>query len=374
MRVLMTTDAVGGVWTVTCELTAFLLSAGHAVALANIGPKPSAAGQAWADDLQKKYGAAFAFRCEPSPLEWMPENTSSYSGAAASLLRFVRDFRADLLHSHQFCWGALPVALPRMITAHSDVMSWADACRPAGLPSSPWLDRYRTLVQRGLAYADAVVSPSAWMRRALHRHFDVRCHSFVIPNGRTVYCGGQPARRRLQAVSVGRLWDDAKGLGMLFDVRSKVPILVAGEESFAASSVVTHGLRALGRLEESAILSLFRESSIYIATSIYEPFGLAPLEAALCGCAILARDIPSLREVWGDAALFYTTPQELSALLDGLGNEPLLLLSAQRKARDRASYFTAARMAKHYLQCYGSLLAGGRPVSIPAEELSSYVA
>ena len=46
-------------------------------------------------------------------------------------------------------------------------------------------------------------------------------------------------------------------------------------------------------------------AAIYIATSKYEPFGLAPLEAALSRCAIVANDIPSLREVWEDAALYF---------------------------------------------------------------------
>ena len=55
----------------------------------------------------------------------------------------------------------------------------------------------------------------------------------------------------------------------------------------------------LGPLAEEDLLALFQESAIYLCTSRYEPFGLAPLEAALCGCAVVANDIESLREVWG---------------------------------------------------------------------------
>ena len=49
----------------------------------------------------------------------------------------------------------------------------------------------------------------------------------------------------------------------------------------------------------------FRQSAIYLCASRYEPFGLAPLEAALCGCALVLRDLPSLREIWGNSALFF---------------------------------------------------------------------
>lgn len=54
---------------------------------------------------------------------------------------------------------------------------------------------------------------------------------------------------------------------------------------------------------------------------IYEPFGIAPLEAALCGCTVVANDIASLREVWGDDALYFDGPRSLSMLLHQLNRD-----------------------------------------------------
>ena len=45
-------------------------------------------------------------------------------------------------------------------------------------------------------------------------------------------------------------------------------------------------------------------AAIYALPARYEPFGLSILEAALSGCALVIGDIPSLREIWADAALF----------------------------------------------------------------------
>ena len=53
------------------------------------------------------------------------------------------------------------------------------------------------------------------------------------------------------------------------------------------------------QLSEEQMRELLGRAAIYIATSRYEPFGLAPLEAALSRCALVANDIPSLRELWG---------------------------------------------------------------------------
>ena len=69
---------------------------------------------------------------------------------------------------------------------------------------------------------------------------------------------------------------------------------------------------SLGRAWRSeALLELFRTSAIYICTSVYEPFGWRRLKLRVCGCAVVARDMPSFREVWGDAALYFRRREEL---------------------------------------------------------------
>lgn len=374
MRILLTTDTIGGVWTFTRELTQQLLKAGHSVALVGFGRAPNAAQSNWCEHLGGEHGVNFLFRYSATPLEWMQDNATAFSGGIDLLLQTAKEFRADLLHANQFCWGALPGDLPRIITAHSDVLSWGLCCRPEGLQESPWLERYRTLVQCGLNRAEIVVAPTDWMGGALRASFHVPCEYTVIYNGRTVPRTTTKPERRLQAVSVGRLWDEAKGIETLFDVDSPIPIYVAGEDSFDQASVTTDHIGLLGQLEESAVFDLFRSSSIYIASSFYEPFGLAPLEAALCGCAVVARDIPSLREVWSDAALFYDTPEKLAALLHELANHPEVLRIAQRKAQARAERFTAARMAGRYLALYRSLVTPNRVPSSSSQELATHAA
>jgi len=103
-------------------------------------------------------------------------------------------------------------------------------------------------------------------------------------------------------------------------------------------------------------MTLLARSSIYIATSIYEPFGMAPLEAALCGCAVVANDIPSLREVWGDDALYFDGPRSLSVLLHQLNRDEQLLAQARRRSFARANEMTVQRMVDSYEALYGALL------------------
>lgn len=367
MRILLTTDTVGGVWTFTAELAEQLLLRGDAIALVSFGREASEAQRRWASGIKRNYGGRFVYRESDAPLEWMQNNRAAFAEGTAAIMKMVSDFRPELLHASQFCWGMLPLDIPKLITAHSDVMSWASACRPDVLNGSPWLERYCTLVQHGIDGADAVVAPTAWMRDALSSNFEVASLFTVIYNGRDIRQADRAGTRKLQAVSAGRLWDEAKGLATLLEVNAAMPIAIAGEDHFRdAASAATGKQRvsALGMLDEEELLKLFRESAVYVAPSIYEPFGLAPLEAAQCGCALVARDLPSLREVWGDAALYFHTTRELEQLLVRLASDADFLRQVQQRCRARALRFTARRMAEEYRSLYQSLLEAN--VVVPA--------
>lgn len=355
MRVLMTTDTVGGVWTFTQELAAGLLRSGCAVALVSLGRLPSEEQRAWAENLTRTWKNNFCYEALDTPLEWVPQNEDAYAYAAPFLLEMTRDFQPDLLHSNQFCFGHLPLSIPKIITAHSDVLSWAENCRDGKLEDSAWLRQYLALVNSGLAGADCVVAPTRWMLHALARNFPLPESTAVVSNGRTLDAAPS-APRKLQAVTAGRLWDEAKNISILRGVQSPIPLLVAGEahDGFDAA---TGRITSLGPLSQNDLLALFRESSIYICTSRYEPFGLAPLEAALCGCAVVANDILSLREVWADGALYFSGTQPLTSLLRELCDSPEHLRVARNHSFQRAGLFTAERMIKGYLQVFQSALA-----------------
>jgi glycosyltransferase involved in cell wall biosynthesis len=197
------------------------------------------------------------------------------------------------------------------------------------------------------------------MLDALARHFRLPLEQAVIFNGRSV-ASSKAVARALQSITVGRIWDEGKDIGLLREVTSPIPMLVAGEsERYGSGPAESEwgDIKFLGALSQRQVLDIFRRSAIYICTSVYEPFGLAPLEAALCGCAVLARDLPSLKEVWGDHALYFRDAPSLSQLLHQLHDDSHLLRERQRQSAARASFFSAERMAHAYLALYRRLCA-----------------
>ncbi len=360
MRILMTADAVGGVWTFARELISGLLTkADVSVFLVTVGPLPSAQQMAALHEMQAEM-PGFAFECLDGALEWQQDNADTYSRYEKRLLDRITSFRPDLIHSNQFCFGALPVSTPKLLVAHSDVLSWHRAVRGGDAPESPWLQRYLSLVRAGLAGAAMVVAPTYAMLHDLEAGFGAQPRGRVVSNGRDVR--PEKGHRKLQAVAAGRVWDAAKGMSVLEDLYSPMPILIAGDTANSDGSYDAARLRRcvlVGLLPEEQLLNLFTESSVYIATSVYEPFGLGPVEAALCGCAVLARDIPSFREVWGDAASYFHDAASLRSGLQAFAKDEMLLTRARKSSYQRAkTRYTCAAMTESYLQLYNEVLTG----------------
>jgi glycosyltransferase involved in cell wall biosynthesis len=358
MRCLLTSDTLGGVWTFTRELTAELLLRGHRVALISFGRLPSASQSAWVKSIYLRYPGSFEYFASASTLEWMQDNQNAYADGIGDLLRLLDRFLPDVVHANQFCFGLLPRSVPVVVTAHSDVYSWARACDSNSLTWTRWLDDYREMVQRGLDNAATVVAPTRWMLEALGGDFLLRTPTHVILNGRTLPVSpAADGPRHLRAVSVGRLWDKGKNLLLLYQAKLPMPVLLAGELEFLEERAPSsRALEFLGCLDENSLLTLFRSSAVYLAPSLYEPFGLAPLEAAQCGCALLLYDLPSFREIWGDAALYFNDAPSLSDALAQLLSSSSLLYSLQQRATKRALQLSASRMTDQYLAVYQSLL------------------
>jgi glycosyltransferase involved in cell wall biosynthesis len=79
---------------------------------------------------------------------------------------------------------------------------------------------------------------------------------------------------------------------------------------------------------------------VFVSAAIFEPFGLAVLEAAQAGCPLVLSDIPSFRELWDGAATF-VTPGDEDGFVDAITR--LLDQSDLRAERGRAAVARAAR-------------------------------
>jgi glycosyltransferase involved in cell wall biosynthesis len=176
----------------------------------------------------------------------------------------------------------------------------------------------------------------------------------------------RPAGRPLTAIIAGRLWDEAKNVDLAIagvHLATRPTRLLAVGPTLSPDGhdrPLQHDDRVepLGLLLQADVERAYQRSDVYLAVSRYEPFGLAPLEAALAGNAVICNDLPSYHEVWGDVAIYFqrNDPADLARRLDELAADPALLRQRQTLARDRALDFTADVMADKYESLYRRLI------------------
>lgn len=145
-----------------------------------------------------------------------------------------------------------------------------------------------------------------------------------------------------------------------------IPILViAGqrgwlyEEVFAAIEQLRLGdrVRVLDYVDDKDLPALYNLACASVYPSLYEGFGLPPLEALACGTPVVTADNSSLPEVVGDAAVLVDA-ESIDSIASGLMQ---VLADTSLRARlraagpERARTFTWDRAAQRLLQCYDEL-------------------
>ena len=364
MHVLITSDTLNGNWTYTRELVSGLITRGLRVTLVSFGEIPLPEQTVWMDHLHGLSYHPTAFR-----LDWMEEGQQDFADASDYLCSLVRDTRPDIFHSNHLCYGALPTNIPRVVVAHGDLITWWKAAHGREPKNSPWLRWYRQTISEGLAAASAVIAPSEWLLNAMRSCYGSGVREQVIHNGRNPIFFNPYLTKEDSVLAVGRLLDPAKQVNLLTQQTHAVPVCIVGDESPAPNVPVRadvrfqdgdKGIALRGPQSESQMRLLYSKASIFAGTSRYEPSGISILEAALSRCALVLNDIPSLRELWGNAAFYFATndAESLADTVRLLSEDAQLRRNFANKAFQRArECFNAHRMTDNYIQLYHSVVA-----------------
>jgi glycogen(starch) synthase len=369
VHVLVTADTLSGSWTYSRELVTGLVTRGVRVTLVSFGEIPLPEQTAWMDHLHGLEYRPTAFR-----LEWMQQAEEDLHESSTFLAALVRELRPDVLHLNQFCYGDLPVDVPRVVMAHGDLLTWKQAGSNGIIPRSgrptKW---YYDTVLRGILGADAVVAPSEWMLDQVRTGYVRPRRELVIYPGRNPIFFNPYVNKEDCVLAVGRLVDASKQVSLLTQHKHPIPVCIVGAEQTvpvpripirADVKIDTEetSVAIRGPQTEAQLRALFSRAAIYAATARYEPLGMSALEAAFSRCAIVANDVPCFREIWGDAALYFRTNDAASLaqrIRDLNEDRPMRRAFAElayTRARER---FTTRRMIEEYLQLYRSLVSVG---------------
>jgi len=350
MRLLMTADAVGGVWQYATDLAEALAPLGVETVLALLGPSPRPAQRRRAERI-----GGLTLIDTGLPLDWMADQPAAVAAAGGVIAELASAEAVDLVQLNMPTLGARAhFPMPVVAVTHGCVSTWWQAAKAEPLGSDyVW---HRTMMREGLARADFVVAPSAAYGAVIERFYGLPHPPLVVHNGRRALSVPRTTQHD-HALTVGRLWDPVKQARLLDKVagRLAIPFHAAGADTGPhGERVRLDHLHQFGELDAQGIGEALAGRPVFVSAATFEPFGLAVLEAAQAGCALVLSDIATFRELWDDAALFVSeqTPDAYVRAIESLvGNDAerrRLGAAALKRSRLYTPEAAAGAMSKIY--------------------------
>lgn len=167
-----------------------------------------------------------------------------------------------------------------------------------------------------------------------------------LRSGEYVLAVSSPSRRKNfhSLAAACRLLD---GFGHRFVAVGEVNPRVFGGTSQSASE----HLQWLGRVSDGELRALYQNAAAFVYPSLYEGFGLPPVEAMMNGCPVIAADIPVLREVCGDAAAFCNphSPEDIAATIQTVLSDDGLRCRLVAAGRERCRRYRWQQSVERFL-------------------------
>jgi len=277
----------------------------------------------------------------------------------------ARASRADIVH---FTGGTLPLWAPHpcVLTLHD--LAWLHGAVTGRLHSR----LYFSTIQRRLArQADMIVTDTDVARADIIERLG-------LPSAKVAVTGAavddswfetpRAPRNPPMLLSVGTV-EERKDLITAVRALAVLPgfrLVSAGPRTTYAKRVMhvaadlglADRVELLGFVDDADLRSLYARATALVFPSTYEGFGLPPLQALAVGLPVVAADIPVLREVLGDCALF-ARPSDPGSFADGVraaAKSDSVVRDVIERGRTHARKFTWDRVAERTVNLYREVL------------------
>lgn len=292
-----------------------------------------------------------------------------------SYASFINKFNLDLMH---FAYFSLPLLYnrPYVITIHDLIIHHFPTGKASTLPSFLYHIKrlfYLFLTKYTSKKAKAIITVSNATKQEIIDHLGVSKNKIfvtylgvdkslskkssgeVIESPYILYVGNAYPHKNLNTL-IKAFKKAGKDNEKLVLVGKKNYFYQRLQEEFNDKSIVL-----FGEASDEELSSLYANAKAFVMPSLMEGFGLPPLEAMANGCFVIASDIPALREVCSDSAMFFD-PYNEEDLADKIrfvfsNNNKSKIDKFVKKGFKRVESFSWEDMARKTLKVYESSIS-----------------
>tara|TARA_R110002020_G_scaffold154714_2_gene334920 strand:- start:70081 stop:71211 length:1131 start_codon:yes stop_codon:yes gene_type:complete len=354
LKILMTTDTLGGVWSYVCQLCKALALYDVEIHLAALGRWPTRDQERTISKIPNTILYKSDFK-----LEWMQDPWRDVEKSEKWLTAIYQTVQPHIIHLNNFTKFKARITCPVITVYHSCVESWFRAVKGENPPQE--FKIYLKHKKIALKQANIAIFPSNSFRKEIVEQIELNVETQTIYNGCDLHFSSRLEKEDMILCS-GRIWDEGKNLHLLCHIAPLLPwpVYVAGENVHpnTGKPVEIKNVFFLGNLSKTSLETWMKKASIYVSTSLYEPFGLGVLEAAKLECALVLSHIDTMEEIWQDNAVFFDPldAEDLLQMVMLLINNSNFRHDLAEKAYKKAGFYSAKIMAENYYNLYREML------------------
>lgn len=353
MKVLMTTYTTGMMWHYVMNLCKSLERYQVEIHLLSLG-KILSEEQIKQMNLLRNvhlYESSFA-------VDWEQSAEEENSVAKQWVESIYAEIKPEIIHFNNYVQTGGNWECPVIMAYHFCVLTWWNAVRGTDFPLS--FSKYIKAMKEAISASDIIVAPSQSM---LHQ---AQLANVTFKQTQVIHYGlEQSAKHEVEKefmiLTTGCFNNEAANCKLIADIAKDFdwPVCIAGNNHTSDAAILdsTKNVFLLGQLSAVELKYFMERASIFAMPAKYKPFGLELLEAAKSNCALVVAKIPSLQEIWGDAALYFNPEdqEDVKSKIQLLIKDKELRKKMANKAYEKAQQFTAEKMADKYYQLNESL-------------------
>ncbi|MGB9677868.1 MAG: glycosyltransferase family 4 protein, partial [Candidatus Ratteibacteria bacterium] len=122
-----------------------------------------------------------------------------------------------------------------------------------------------------------------------------------------------------------------------------------------------NNIKFLGRVDDDKLVKLYSNATCFVYPSLYEGFGIPPLEAQACGCPLILSDIPVFREVYKDSVVYFNPLDidDVANKVEEVLNDENLRTSLMQKGFENSQKYTWGNSAKIFFKVVNKVMQNG---------------